>query len=145
MSFERRRQQPARVSWEEKNRERRAEFLEANSWQRETIEAKVDSQDGFLVLIGLFVVLVLENLWQFDAETFASPGRLEAFLALLVFGAAFGVFAIFSMTLIRIKLQKLVVRDITALKSLQVRHAKEFEQAGFSSARGREFLFLGPA
>ena len=134
----RQRQQSARVSWQEQNKEARAEFLEANSWQRETIETKVDSQDGFLVLIGLFVVLVLENLWQFDADVFASSMRLEVFLALLVCGAACGVFAIFSMTMIRLKLQQLVARDIAALRSLQVCKNTKLYCSG-----GVRLLFVG--
>lgn len=97
-----------------------AGFLDANSWQRETIKTRVDSQDGFLVLIGLFVVLVLENLWSFDPKSFASETALNVFLVTLVCGAACGVFAIFSMTMIRLKLQRLLVRDIASLKSQQV-------------------------
>ena len=112
--------QPARLSWQDKIREEHPEFLEANSWQREAVETRVDSQDGFLVLIGLFAVLVLENLWSLDPDTFGSKTAFDAFLVVLVCGAACGVFAIFSMTMIRLKLQRLMVRDIAALNVQQV-------------------------
>lgn len=109
-------QHPARASWE-KIHTNQALFLEANSWQREAMTIRVDSQDGFLVLIGLFVVLLLENLWSFESLTFASQAAEDAFLALLVCGAACGVFAIFSMTMIKLKLQRLMVRDVASLKA----------------------------
>lgn len=110
--------QPARASWEERFQAQNEEFIKANLWQREAMEIRVNSQDGFLVLIGLFVVLVLENLWSLDPDEFASTEKLEVFLILLVCAAAGGVFAIFSMTMIRLKLQRLMVRDIAALKQV---------------------------
>lgn len=110
--------QPARASWEERFQAQNEEFIKANLWQREAMEIRVNSQDGFLVLIGLFVVLVLENLWSLDPDEFASKEKLEVFLILLVCAAAGGVFAIFSMTMIRLKLQRLMVRDIAALKQV---------------------------
>ncbi|CAB1107292.1 unnamed protein product [Ectocarpus sp. CCAP 1310/34] len=113
-------QQAARASWEDRFKDQHPEFLNANLWQREAIETRINAQDGFLVLIGLFVVLMLENMWSFDPSTFTSEMRLDAFLALLVFGASCGVFAIFSMTMVRLKLQRLMVRDIAALKVQQV-------------------------
>lgn len=118
------RQPPARASWEETNQEQNEEFIKANLWQREVMEIRINSQDGFLVLIGLFVVLVLENLWSLEPDAFASEATLQVFLVLLVCAAACGVFAIFSMTMIRLKLQRLMVRDIAALRVQQV-HLKE--------------------
>eukprot|EP00903_Cladosiphon_okamuranus_P016956 g15631.t1 len=114
------RQPPARVSWEERNQEHNEDFIKANLWQREVVELRVNSQDGFLVLIGLFVVLVLENLWSLETDTFTSEANLEVFLILLVCAAASGVFSIFSITMIRLKLQRLMVRDIASLRVQQV-------------------------
>eukprot|EP00752_Nemacystus_decipiens_P014989 g13346.t1 len=114
------RQAPERASWEEKFHEHHEEFIKANLWQREVMEIRVNSQDGFLVLIGLFVVLVLENLWSLEPDVFASEANLEVFLVLLVCAASSGVFSIFSMTMIRLKLQRLMVRDIAALRAQQV-------------------------
>ncbi|CAM9742027.1 unnamed protein product [Scytosiphon promiscuus] len=111
--------QLARASWEEIHKDETL-FLDANRWQREAMETRVEAQDGFLVLIGLFVVLLLENLWAFESLTFASEAAEDAFLVLLVCGAACGVFAIFSMTMIRLKLQRLMVRDVASLKAQQV-------------------------
>ncbi|CAM9291779.1 unnamed protein product, partial [Ectocarpus sp. 13 AM-2016] len=113
-------QQAARASWEDRFKDEHPEFLNANLWQREAIETRINAQDGFLFLIGLFVVLMLENMWSFDPSTFTSETRLDAFLALLVFGASCCVFAILSMTMVRLKLQRLMVRDIAALKVQQV-------------------------
>ena len=113
-------QQATRASWEDRFKDEYPEFLNANLWQREVIETRINAQDGFLFLIGLFVVLLLENMWSFDPSAFSSETKLDAFLALLVFGASCGVFAIFSMTMVRLKLQRLMVRDIAALRVQQV-------------------------
>ncbi|CAN0379791.1 unnamed protein product [Ectocarpus fasciculatus] len=59
-------------------------------------------------------------MWSFDPSTFSSETKLDVFLALLVVGASCGAFAIFSMTMVRLKLQRLMVRDISALKVQQV-------------------------
>lgn len=115
-------QLPARPSWRDpQDNERLKDFVGANRWQREAITTRVNAQNGFLVLIGLFVVLVLENLWSFDPDVFASDDASILFLLFLVLGSACGVFTIFSTTLVSLKLQRLIVRDIAALEVQQVR------------------------
>lgn len=98
---------------------RAVSFLDANRWQRECLQLGSEGYDGFVVLVGLFLVLLVENLWTFDPSTFVSEISSDAFLTLLVTGTAFGLFTIFSITLIKLKVQRLLTRDIYALKIYQ--------------------------
>lgn len=74
-----------------------------------------EGYDGFVILVGLFLVLLVENLWSFDPTTFSSAAAGDLFLGLLVAGAAFGLFTIFSITVIKLKVQRLLARDILAM------------------------------
>lgn len=102
-------------------------FVNANKWQRDCLERGSEGYNGFVVLVGLFLVLLVENLWTFDPTAFSSSRTGEVFLALLIAGAGFGLFSIFSITGIKIKLQRLLARDILAIYIYQSRVRKERE------------------
>lgn len=89
---------PWGVSWEENFKLRHAgspqhmAFLHANAWQRDSVGLRLAGYDGFLVVVGLFLVLLLEGLLSFDPNAFESTWAGDAFLVTLVFGTAFGGF-----------------------------------------------------
>lgn len=84
---------------------------------------RATGQDGFLVLAGLFFVLLLENLWSFDPREFDSATASDGFLGVLILGAACGIFAIFAVTMVRLKLQRLLARDAACLNAQQTGRA----------------------
>lgn len=92
-------------------------------WQRETLSMRATGQDGFLVLAGLFFVLLVENLWSFDPREFDSATAGDGFLGVLILGAACGIFSIFAVTMVRLKLQRLLARDVACLNAQQVGQA----------------------
>lgn len=90
-------------------------FLEANAWQRESLQLRAQGYDGFLVLVGLFLVLLMENMWGFDPDAFKTTAASDAFLSFLVVGTASGIFTILTLTMISLKLQRLMARDVASL------------------------------
>lgn len=88
-----------------------AAFLRANGWQRQSMQLRAQGYDGLLVLVGLFLVLILENVWSFDRDSFESSLASDVFLALLLLAASSGLFTVFTITLINMKLQRLQARD----------------------------------
>lgn len=98
-----------------------ASFLEANAWQRESLQLRAQGYDAFLVLVALFFVLLLENTWTFDPSSFKSAAAGEVFLGFLIIGTSAGIFTILTMTLINLKLQRLMARDVADLHVHQVR------------------------
>ncbi|CAM9984013.1 unnamed protein product [Choristocarpus tenellus] len=94
-------------------------FLNANSWQREALGYRVDGYNGFLVLVTLLLVLILENLWSFDKQGFKSSEAADMFVIVLIVGAACGMFTVVTITMVTLKLQRLLARDISALRVQQ--------------------------
>lgn len=109
------------------NTDRYKAFLHANKWQRENAQLRTSVLDGFLFLVGLFHLFLLEQLWSSDLTAFKTSRNGDVFLFLLVIGAGCGSFTIFSMTMVKIKVQRMLVRDNAALNS---RWTKELEVAG---------------
>lgn len=113
------------VSWEEKFKLRHAgspqhmAFLHANAWQRDSVGLRLAGYDGFLVVVGLFLVLLLESLLSFEPNAFESTWAGDAFLITLVLGTVFGIFTTFSTVMIKGKLQRLIVRDLATLNVQQ--------------------------
>lgn len=99
-------------------------FFDANKWQRDTMKRGSEGYDGFVVFVGLFIVLLVESIWTFDPTVFSCVALSEAFLILLLVGAACGLFTIFSITVLRIKVQRLLARDSIAMHSY-LSHVKE--------------------
>lgn len=87
-------------------------FLEQNKFQRECLQLGSEGYDGFIVVVGLFLVLLVENLWTFDPDSFSEEKLGDAFLILLVAGTACGLFSIFSVTYVKLKVQRLLTRDM---------------------------------
>ena len=108
---------PTAMSWEECFKQEHAgspehmAFLHANTWQRDSISMRMGGYDGFHVLVGLFLVLLLEALFSFDPSGFESVWASNAFLATIVCGTACGVFTMVSTAMIKGKIQRLMIRD----------------------------------
>lgn len=90
---------------------RQLAFLSAHAWQHESLQLRAVSNDGFLVMVGLFLVLILENIWSFDPGAFSSVALANGFVTALVLGAACGLFTLFSTAMVTAKLKRLLARD----------------------------------
>lgn len=95
----------------------RESFITANKWQRQCLELGSEGYNSFIVIVSLFLVLLVENLWSFDPSFFSSAEMGDAVLALLIFGAGFGLFTMLSATAIKMKVQRLLARDIRAYQA----------------------------
>ncbi|CAM9464783.1 unnamed protein product [Discosporangium mesarthrocarpum] len=92
-----------------------AAFLNANYWQREALTYRNSGFDGFLVLVALLLVLLIENLWVSEVSDFSSPMAADTVVVVLIIGVASGMFTLFSITLVTLKMRRLLCRDVAAL------------------------------
>lgn len=97
--------------------------MELNECQRECLQLGSEGYDGFIVVVGLFLVLLVENLWTFDPDSFSEEKLGDVFLILLVAGTAFGLFTIFSVTYVKLKVQRLLTRDMYAIELFKMPEA----------------------